>query len=572
MMRHLKNLFLGLCVCLTSYALATPEDFFVLLLTAPPESVDPIYFDGTEDRAVVRNVYEGLVGLAPGGTVAPMLATDWEVSEDGLQYTFTLREGVTFHTGNPFTCQDAEYSLQSILVTLNNESGYLLAPSILGFERWDDDETILESTPLSVVTDAVSCNDSNQLVVRLLEANPDFLKSLHLTMLFDKAKMMELGGWSGTEEDWKNYQNSEETSVLTDGTLSLGTGAYQLVSHDPTSRSIFKRFEGYWGTPATIENVIVQYLPDANTQLLALKNAEADAVLYITANYAKQLDGNPGVVVDYVPSMRREFIYLNPSIEDPTYLGSGQLDGKGIPSDFFSDIHVRKGFAAALDYDFLLQEIFSGQGKPSSFPAPSAVVGDAFIAPAEGTGYDPARAEEEFKQAFDGQVWDNGFTLELWYFIEALFEEQPAIAEVVKANIEALNPKFRVNIVPQTDDLLYDEFPNVGTLLVDYNFTTIASLQDTLDPIFDENLLFFSEPLYDDATLQDLLDQSRFEADSAVRQSLFEQTRDHVIDNAYLISLPEQFRPLVYREELKGVSENFNPLYGVFFDWKTLSK
>jgi peptide/nickel transport system substrate-binding protein len=563
-----KGLLTALFCSTLGLVLATPENFLVIVAFEDRESLDPTFYDSPEDVAVVENMYEPLVQVDVDGNIQPVLATSWETSEDGLRYTFTLREGVGFHSGDPFTCADAEYSVRYQIIVGNNGFIPRITSSLagLGFEYWDDSEDLIDGISYAAISEAVTCNEQGQLIFNLDEPNLDFLVNLTRIMVVDKAFTVTQGGWSGSEEDWRRWQNvTNESAVLV--SASAGTGAYQLVSDDISSRSIFKAFENYWGGKPAIENVIVQYVPDPNTQLLALENDEADYLYKVAPNYAQQLVGTPGVVVNPVPSNSVEFFVFNQNIADPSRLGSAKLDGEGVPPDFFSDVHARRAFSYAFDDVFVINELYGGQGTPRHIPVPTFLLPEGFASSA--STYSLERAEEEFKLAFGGQVWENGFTLELAFVPESSRPHYELVAEVLKARIEALNPKFRIRLTPYspTDDDPYGDMIAKAPLFMDY--------QDFLPAAhsFFDRLLgpegYYADIIADNE-IKTLITRAGSEGDTENRQTLFEEIRDRLLENNYLMVLPERFVGVFYREELQGVT--INPRREVGIVWKDVTK
>ena len=108
----MKTLFAGLLLTLT-VAFAQPQPGGVLRagMQTDPVGLDPHTTSATSSRNMLENVYDTLVMFDSEGRVVPGLAESWETSDDGLTWTFTLREGVTFHNGDPLTAADVAFSI-----------------------------------------------------------------------------------------------------------------------------------------------------------------------------------------------------------------------------------------------------------------------------------------------------------------------------------------------------------------------------------------------------------------------------------------------------------------------------
>jgi peptide/nickel transport system substrate-binding protein len=557
----IKYFMLIMLLCSTFFAYATPDNLLVIVLPDEIITTDPIYADTDMDEVVRGNVYEGLV--SNDGTLAPLLATDWETSKDGAQYTFTLRENVTFHTGKTMTCEDAAYSLRSYLVITGKPA---FSYAVTGYNYWDDEEGLLDNTPFSVVTESIYCDEQQRLVVKLLNPTLESLTDIAQLSIVDQEFTVAQGGWSGTEEDWKDWANTGEAQLkaVLNG-VSAGTGAYQIVSFE-AGRSVFQKFENYWGEPAGIETVVLQTTTDTNSRILALTSGDADAIYGVPGTYAGQLEGTPGVVAAETPFPYMEYLIFNQTFPDTATakLGSGKLDGQGIPVDFFSDVHVRRAFLYAFDDQFIIDEVFKGRGRPSNFVIPSYLVSAEFADIATSL-YNLERATEEFKLAWDGQVWENGFVVTMGINPDSGVEHHEFALTVLKDRIESLNPKFRLQLetfVGGEDP--YQDMLDQAPLYMDYWFRSVTA-GDNVEKFFED----YADALGDD-TLLDLSNQVQNAKTTDEQLELFGKLRDHMVDNASLIVYPEHGGSYYYSDTLKGVS--ISPSNDAGIVWKNVSK
>jgi peptide/nickel transport system substrate-binding protein len=126
------------------------------------------------------------------------------------------------------------------------------------------------------------------------------------------------------------------------------------------------------------------------------------------------------------------------------FVGSGELDGNGIPPDFFQDEHVRKAFNYCFDFDTMIADALNGEGIQAQGPIIAGMMGYL-----EGQdplySYDLAKCEEEFQQAFDGQVMENGFYMQMAY--NTGNDTRRLASEILKAGIEQVNEKFQISVV-----------------------------------------------------------------------------------------------------------------------------
>ncbi|MDO4246834.1 MAG: ABC transporter substrate-binding protein [Deinococcus sp.] len=548
-------------------------DTLVIQQSADVPTLDPGTTYDTASGQVVENLYETLVGYQ-GSSISelePVLATAWEEQDGGKQYRFTLREGVKFHSGNPFECKDAEYTFRRNLVTNTSDSGnWFLAESLLGTgSNANDDQSITWQR----IQDAVQC-DGQTLVFNLPKVDPAFLSKLAYIGqgIVDSEHAKSIGEWDGTEATWKEAVGKD----LVGSPLAQqpsGTGAYKLLKKDATSVAAVA-FDDYWGEKAKIKNVIIQKVPEQAARVQAFLKGDADFIESGGREIIEsQLQGKPGVtVLDDLPNTTATGLSMNQNIKGGQ-LGSGKLDGQGIPADFFSDLEVRRGFAAAFNYPKYIEEVQRGKGKERNFLLPDTFPGyDATVAAPQ---YDLEAAKGHFQQAWGGKVWDNGFTLNVSY--RAGSRPMQTAMEMLKSDIEGLNPKFKVNIVPKEWSEIIKASGEGSEAMV-----VTAWAPDYADPDNFVHTFYSSEGYYaprinaKDAQIDGWVNEARTTTDVEKRNALYKQIAERAQDQALYILMPGGVGVTVFRDSVQGVSaDTYNPMYG--FDsagtlWKNLSK
>lgn len=566
---------LGIISSIAAVAVAAVPNNTILMMTIGDIStLDPAQGYDTASSEPMENMYESLIGYK-GKSITdfvPLLATEWKAAPSGKQYTFTLRKGVKFHSGNTFSCEDVEYTFKRLLITNNSDSpAWFISDALLGFAYWDEDSK--KSVTWAQIDKAVQCNKDGQAVMTLVKRDPAFLSKLlyTATSIVDKKWAVGLGEWSGTEKDWKAWQEKD----LTDSELNKkpsGTGAYQFVSRNP-NQAVYKAFDGYWGGKPKIDNVIIQKVDELATRVLALNKGDADWTTVISRANLKQVQGQPGVkVLDDLPGSSSSAIFLNQDIKEPKELGSGKLDGKGIPANFFSDINVRKAFNYSFDGKKLIDQVMLGKGELRTMALPTNYLGYDPKIPMY--SYNPEQATTFFKKAFGGQLWDQGFVMNVTY--NTGNSGRQAIAEILKTNIEKLNPKFKVNV----NAIAFSELlkaadasklaVTIGGWLADYpdpdNF--IRTFYHSQDGAFKGRLN------YKDDQMDKLIDQANSTLDNAKRAALYKLAGRRAYDQAPFIITPIAVGFLTYRDNLKGIEENYNGQVsgnlGTY--WKNVSK
>lgn len=213
-----------------------------------PQVLDPALGSNDPEVLLNRSVYDYLIEVLPDKTLAPNLATEWTVSEDGLTYTFNLQEGVTFHDGSPLTSADVVYT----------------------FNRLKE----VESPALNLLGEfEVSAPDASTVVFTLTQPNADFLYGVA-----DRFTLILKDGADGS--DWN------------------GSGPFVMQDYSEGERATLARNESYWkeGQPA-LDNLEFVFINDPITQVDALRSGQVDFIFKISPEQVAVLDGESEINV-----------------------------------------------------------------------------------------------------------------------------------------------------------------------------------------------------------------------------------------------------------------------------------
>lgn len=208
------------------------------------DSLDPDYMTAAGTKEVLFNVYEGLVKPTPEGEIVPAVASRAEKSEDGLTYTFTLREGVTFHNGDPVEMEDVIYSIN---------------------RRRDGKDAAAQLPALSIIKDLKG--EGDKLTVTLTEPSNEFLAFMMNAYIIPSG-----------------YDKLE--------TAPVGTGPYKFVSRKVQDSLVLERFADYWGDGGTIEKVTFKILEKAEALVTGLQGGSLDLVAHLSTDQTVQLNEN----------------------------------------------------------------------------------------------------------------------------------------------------------------------------------------------------------------------------------------------------------------------------------------
>ena len=282
--------------------------------TINANALDPVYANGTHCDQVVLQYGQTLVEENAEATdYVPCLATDWTISEDGLVYTFTIREGVHFQKGQyqdgrEMTPEDVAYSLNRA----HEESWWGYLPFFDHAEVQD-----------------------GKVVCYLETANATFLH--------------ELCSPSGVIVPQEEVEGLGEQF----GAQPIGTGPFQVVEHVPDQYTKLEKNPDYWGVEPYLDGVTYYIITDEAQAMNALNTGEVDVVLTVSGNYIQQVRDNPNLVLSQAPT--NNVSYLGFNLSDPV----------------LSDQRVRDAIAMAIDRQQVADGVYTnGDGAASFLPVP----------------------------------------------------------------------------------------------------------------------------------------------------------------------------------------------------------
>ncbi|MDE2510999.1 MAG: ABC transporter substrate-binding protein [Elusimicrobia bacterium] len=417
------------------------------------DSFDPAWANDSLSRSVLLNVYEPLVSLKGNSLseLEPRLSakvparSNGLLSADGLRYTFPIRKGVRFHDGSRLTCEDVRYSILRFALLDRPAGGpsfHLLAP-LAGVLKTRDDAGTIQVDFKDVASRVVCEGDSFKIALQKPYA-PLLQVLAQYGLVVSKQWAVRRGDWDGRAETWPKFRDAKKEDSAFFGRTN-GTGPYELAQWDKVSKSVrLRRNQGYWRTPADIEQVLLKEVPDASVRRMMIAAGDAQISEETGAQSATQWDGIPGARTIRLSVPRTDAFFFTYEIDasgNPA-LFSGRLDGEGIPPDFFADKDVRQGFSRAFDRKAYLDEALGSLGVPASGFLPSELLGRP--AGVAASARDPAEARRHFERAWKGELWRKGFRLAVYYNTGNAARQ--AACEILKRDLESINPRFKVEV------------------------------------------------------------------------------------------------------------------------------
>ena len=292
------------------------------------ENADGITFTYARDAAVtsfdlhqeitmnnafaIDKIFEPLVMFDSEGNICDFLCESHEISEDGLTYTFKLRDGLSFSDGTLVTAEDVRFSFERHL-----EVGGAL--------------------PLSADIKSIDVVNDNTAVITLGEAYTPFLSEI---ANFSNGIIPKDFGGKSEEEFFKS---------------PIGTGPFKVESWDPSGDLSFVRNERYWQGEPTVSRLIYKLIEDDNQAINQLKTGEVDAIEDMTFSAAEEIEDGAETAVITSGSWNVEELFFN------------TLD------EHFKDVHVRRALAMAIDKEALTASQTFGYGRAANTIIPSAI-------------------------------------------------------------------------------------------------------------------------------------------------------------------------------------------------------
>lgn len=330
---------------------AGPKTLTVALTTIPNSLDMPKTAERNASNAAWQ-LYDSLLWIDDNGDLTPALATGWEIDESGTVYTFTLRQGVTFHNGEPFNADAVVFTWQ------RNQD-----PANQYYTDW-------------IIAESVEAVDEYTVVARTAEPQPLFLRVV--------------------ASSWAMVPPGYIAEVGEEGFLRrpVGTGPFKLVELIEGDRIVMEKNENYWRTGyPLIDRLVFRPIPESSTRVAAIRTGEVDIVTRLSAEEADSLRGVAGLEVRSYPVDRVYYIAFN---NMTTGLDKPTIDPK-----------VRLAMNYAVDVEAIIDAIFNGNGRQAvGLITPTNLGYDASIQP---YGYDVERARQLLADA----GYADGFSMEM---------------------------------------------------------------------------------------------------------------------------------------------------------------
>lgn len=363
------------------------NDTLVYAGAADPTYLDPALVSDGESFRVTKQIFEGLVELAPGTTrVVPALARSWSVAKDGRTWTFNLRSGVRFHDGTAFNaaavCANFNRWFNFSGPFQDASATYYYQAIFTGFKR---NEIATLGKPLYQ-----SCRAAGPLraVVKLARRNGPFIPSLVLSafsMQSPKA-MARYGANQGTIRNGTFYPTGQYAFRH-----PTGTGPYMLESWRVGEAVVLRRNPRYWGKPARLARVVIRPIGDNTARVQALQTGEVAAMDLLAPQLVSTVRRNSRLKVLNRPSFNVAYVTIN-SAKKP-----------------MDDIRVRRAVAYGLNRQLVVNSFYAGRAQVAHAFMPPTLPG--YDTKVTRYSFNPTRARQLLREAGCGPPCK----IEFWY-------------------------------------------------------------------------------------------------------------------------------------------------------------
>jgi len=364
----------------------------VTLVFAKSDAVglDPADVTDGESVTVIDNIFEGLVRYKPGTTeVEPWLATSWDVSSDGLEWTFHLRQGVKFQDGTPFNADAVVFSYER-----QRDPNHPFHK----YGKWDYWQWCFSEVSKTEKVD--------DYTVKMTLDHPfaPFLSTMAMFTAFIVSPT-NCNKWG---DQWFAHP--------------VGTGPFTFVEWVKGDHITLEKYADYWGEKPKIDKLIFKVIDDASQRLLALQKGEVDGIEFPNPDDLPTIEKDPNLQILSEPGLNIGYLAMN--------MGT---DTKGFQKPF-GDVRVRQAINYAINKTAIVDQLYRGTAVVAKNPIPPTLWG--YNDDIQDYEYNPTKAKELLAEA----GYSNGFKTQLWAMPVSrpyMFDPQK-IAVAIQADLKAV--------------------------------------------------------------------------------------------------------------------------------------
>lgn len=463
--------------------------------------LDPAAVTDGESLNVTKNIFETLINFGEQNTdLVPGLASKWETSKNGLEYTFELQKGVKFQDGTDF---NAEAVVKNFERWMNgNAEKFPYFQSMFGGFKGDKNAVIKE----------VKADGEDKVIITLNYPQAPFLKNLAMTPF-------AIASPTALEKEGKNFEKKP-----------VGTGPFTFVEWKRNDSITLKKNEDYWqkGLPK-LDKVIFRSIPDNSARLNALTSGEIDLADGINPSDAKMIEDNPNLQLFKRPSLNVGYLGLT------------------VTRKPFDDKKVRQAVNYAIDKQAIVDTFYEGQADVAKNPMPPVIKG--FNDSVEDYKYDPEKAKKLLAESdYKGE------TIELWAMPvpRPYMPDGQKIAEAIQKNLEDVGMKSKIVNYEWGTYLDKASKGEADAFLLGWTGDN-GDADNFLYTLLDEDNIGSNNYTYfKNAETHKLLKEAQKEVDEEKRAKLYEKAQEIIHEEAPWVAIAYSTPLLAGKKEITG--------------------
>ena len=253
------------------------EQDLTIAIGAEPESLDPLSMQSSPAATVSEHMAQPLIYLEEDGTLVPNLATSWEPTEDGLAWDIELREGVTFHDGEPFNAEAVKYNLDRFM----------------GKGDFEGEDAAIFAFLLGGINE--------------VEVVDEYTVRLHLDDIFAPIA----SHLTHSNIPMHSPASLEALDEGEDVEAPVGTGPFKFVSWDRGEQLVMEKNEDYWGDVPELDTVTFKFVPESSSRVIMLETGEAHAIMAVPPTEIDRLEEDAEINVVFEDGVRVIYIGFN---------------------------------------------------------------------------------------------------------------------------------------------------------------------------------------------------------------------------------------------------------------------
>ncbi len=485
--------------------------------SSEPGSLDPALAQGTHESWILENVFEGLMTFDENGELVPGMAESYEISEDGLTYTFKIRDGVTWSNGDPVTAEDFEYTWKRALdPELAADYAHILY-YIKGAQAYNSGEGSRDDV-------AVKALDEKTLEVTLEAPTAYFLELTAFYTYFPVNK--------NVVESNPDWAKDPETHV--------SNGPFKLVRWDHNAKIVLEKNESYYNADKIkLDGIELDIIEDQNTAWQKYEGGEYHILVDVPTSVVAQLKAQNDPQLNIGNQIGTYYYNVNPDVKP------------------FNNAKVRQALSMAIDRETITENITQGGQIPAEGVVPYGLKDENGNEFRDGVGslveYDPDKA----KQLFEEGLAEEGMTLEefnsgQFVILYNTSESHKKIAQAVQEmwrttlgiEIGLENVEFQVKL----------DREKAG----DYQISRGGWIGDYMDPMTILDLWWsesaFNDVKYNNEEYDKLIAESKATDDQNIRMENIRNAEKMIMEDMAVIPIYFYTQPYVVKENVSGIT------------------